>query len=352
VLVGDGRVDVWTGDQNPQRILRRAAELTGIAPENVYVHLTFLGGGYGNSGNGPQCEHAVFIANAVKGRPVMTMWTREEDWGTGTKYRPMGAAICRAGLDADGWPIAMDVRSIGGMGQRGLVDPPYWMPNYRCTDHRLPSPNHVPGGTRRGTGAGPNAFYMESFIDELAHAAGKDPYLYRRELIARNPPEPKVRFPEGSGIGGFRYRDDWLRALDMVAKMSQWGTPLPEGWARGIAIDDRRRRNRQGAICAEVHTVEVTRRGQLRLHRVDVAFDTASSSSTRSRCANRSKGRSPGATATRCTRRRASRTAEPSSATSIRSLCRAWPNTRRRSTSPSSGRRNGSRVRARRPSRR
>jgi isoquinoline 1-oxidoreductase beta subunit len=274
VLVGDGRVDVWTGDQNPQRILRRAAALTGVAPENVYVHLTFLGGGYGNDGNGPQAEHAVFIANAVKGRPVKTLWTREEDWGSGTKYRPMGVGLFKAGLDADGWPIAMDVRSIGGMGQRGLVDPPYFVPNYRCTEHRFQSQYHVPRGTRRGTGAGPNAFYVESFIDELAHAAGKDPYLYRRELIARNTPEPKVRFPHGSGVGGFRYRDDWLRALDMVAKMSGWGTRLPDGWARGIAIDDRRRRARQGAICAEVHTVEITRRGQLRLHRVDVAFDT------------------------------------------------------------------------------
>src|SRR4029453_4371449 len=70
VLVGEGRVDIWTGDQSPQRILHRAAELTGIAPENVYVHTTFLGGGYGNDGNGPQCEHAVYVAKSVRGRPV------------------------------------------------------------------------------------------------------------------------------------------------------------------------------------------------------------------------------------------------------------------------------------------
>jgi isoquinoline 1-oxidoreductase beta subunit len=120
---------------------------------------------------------------------------------------------------------------------------------------------------------------MEIFIDELAHAAGKDPYQYRRELIARNPPEPPQadRF-KGTGVGGFRYRDDWLKALDMVAKMSGWGTPLPEGWARGIAIDDRRRgvgrgNGRQGTICAAVHTVEVTKRGQVKVHRADVVFD-------------------------------------------------------------------------------
>jgi isoquinoline 1-oxidoreductase beta subunit len=127
---------------------------------------------------------------------------------------------------------------------------------------------HVPIGTRRGTGAAPNAFYMEGFIDELAHAAGKDPYLYRRELIARNPRAPK------RGVGGFPHRDDFLRALDMAAKMSGWGAPLPEGWARGMAIDDRRRPTRTtSTICAQVHTIEVTRRGRLRLHRVDVAFE-------------------------------------------------------------------------------
>jgi isoquinoline 1-oxidoreductase beta subunit len=140
------------------------------------------------------------------------------------------------------------------------------MPNFRMTIH--PVRNHVPFGTRRGTGAAPNAFYNEVFIDELAAAAGKDPYLYRRELISRNPPPPK------RGTGGFPHRDDFLRALDMAAKMSNWGSPLPEGWARGIAIDDRRRPSRTtSTICAEVVTLEVTKAGQVKLHRVDVAFE-------------------------------------------------------------------------------
>ena len=156
--------------------------------------------------------------------------------------------------------------SLGDMGYRGLSAPPYFTPNYRLTIHAPKT--HVPIGTRRGTGAAPNGFYMESFIDELANIAGKDPYMYRRELILRNPDEPK------RGIGGFVHRDDFVRALDMVAKMSGWGTPLPEGWARGIAIDDRRRPTRTtSTICAQVHTVEVTKRGQLTLHRVDVVFE-------------------------------------------------------------------------------
>src|SRR6185295_3863447 len=104
-----------------------------------------------------------------------------------------------------------------------------------------------------------NVFYLECFIDELAHAAGKDTYEYRRELIARNTK--------------FRNRDDWLRALDMVTEMSGWGKPLPEGWARGIAIDDRRRAQparTATTLCAQVATVSVTRSGQPRLERVDI----------------------------------------------------------------------------------
>src|SRR5437660_673522 len=189
----------------------------------------FLGGGDGSNGNGPQGEQAVAVANAVRGRPVKMLWTREEDWGTGTRYRPMSVCFFKAGLDAEGWPIAMEVRhsttwNLGDMGYRGLSAPPYFVPNYRLTLHAPKT--HLPIGTRRGTGAAPNRFYTDRFSDELAHAAGRDPYSYRRELIARNPAEPRL------GIGGFAYRDDFLKALDMAAEMSGWGTPLPEGWAR------------------------------------------------------------------------------------------------------------------------
>ena len=116
----------------------------------------------------------------------------------------MGIGLFKAGLDAEGWPIAIEVRTTGtnyagDQQYRGLTAPPYFVPDYRCTQH-IPT-SHVPVVPRRATGSSTNAFYLESFIDELAHAAGKDPYLYRRELIARNPvfPEP--------GVGGFRQRD-------------------------------------------------------------------------------------------------------------------------------------------------
>jgi isoquinoline 1-oxidoreductase beta subunit len=271
-IVTADRIDLWTGSQHPDDALDQAAKEAGIAPEKVYVHTMFLGGGYGiTNGNARANHQAVAIAKTLNGRPVKLMWTREEDWGFGLRPRPMGVGLFKAGLDATGYPIAIEVRSSGtnyaiDQQWRGLSAWPYYVPNYRYTTH-VPK-SHVPCVPRRATGSSTNAFYQESFIDELAHAAGKDPYLYRRELIARNPPLPTP------GLGGFAQRDDWLKALDMAAKMAGWGTPLPEGWARGIAIDDRRRPSRSSTTaCAEVHTVSVSRRGQVQLHRVDVVFD-------------------------------------------------------------------------------
>jgi isoquinoline 1-oxidoreductase beta subunit len=281
-IVTDNRVDLWVGDQQPQRSLQHASMITGIPIANCYLHMTYLGGGYGSSGNGPQAEHAVYIANKVRGRHVKTMWSREEDFGIGSTYSPLQFGICRAVLDASGYPTAYTVDMVTPLGgawdgeARGLAMPPYWAPNFRCKQHIGTTP--VPAGRVRATGARANTFYMETFIDELAHAAGKDPLEYRHTLISRNPPENKADRFKGTGIGGFRYRDDWLRALDMVAKISNWGQKMPAGWAQGMAICDRRRgagvgTGRTGTICSQVHQVEVTKGGQVKVHRVDLVFD-------------------------------------------------------------------------------
>jgi isoquinoline 1-oxidoreductase beta subunit len=272
-IVTADRVDLWTGSQHPDVALEYAAEEAAVAPEKVYVHTMFLGGGYGIDNQNPRAnQQAVAIAKTLNGRPVKLLWTREEDWGFGLRPRPMGVGVFKAGLDAEGWPVAIEAHTSGsdytGDQQfRGLTALPYFVPNYRYATHTPQS--HVPIVPRRATGSSTNAFYLESVIDELARAAGKDPYVYRRELIARNPAGKP-------GVGGFTpaQREDWLKALDMVTKMSGWGTPLPEGWGRGIAIDDRRRPSRNSTtVCAQVHTISVSRRGQLRRHRVDVVFD-------------------------------------------------------------------------------
>jgi len=277
-MVMPDRVDVWTGDQSPQFGLQRAADEAGVSPDKVFIHTTFLGGGYGGGGGSDQIRQAVAVAKTLNGRPVKLLWTREEDMRLGEKYRPMGIGRFEAALDAEGFPLAIRMRTNGdrydrnlvpaGTHQnrvseqavRGLHELPYFVPTIHYDVHTQNS--HVPVGFRRSTGSGVNVFYLESFIDELAHAASRDPYEYRRELVARN--------------SKFRDRDDWLKALDMVAQISGWGTPLPEGWARGIGIDDRRRAapgRTAVSLCAEVVTVSLTRAGLLKLERVDVVFD-------------------------------------------------------------------------------
>jgi isoquinoline 1-oxidoreductase beta subunit len=275
-MVTPDRIDLWTGDQSPQFGLRRAADEAGVSPDKVFIHTTFLGGGYGGGGGSDQIRQAVAIAKTLNGRPVKVLWTREEDLRLGEKYRPMGVARFEAALDADGWPLAINMHTTSDPYDRRLVpagthknpvheqavvclhELPYFIPTRYYEVHELNT--HIPVGFRRSVGWGVNAFYRESFIGEMAHAAGRDPYEYRRELLARNP--------------DFKHREDWIKALDTAAKMSGWGTPLPEGWARGIAIEDRNRPTPTAiSLCAQVVTVSVSRAGLVRLERVDCVFD-------------------------------------------------------------------------------
>jgi isoquinoline 1-oxidoreductase subunit beta len=257
VLVTDNRVDVWIGDQSPQETRFSATKITG-----VYVNLCHLGGGFGRNGNGPQAEQAIIIANAHRGTPIHLLWTREEDF-IGTTYRAMGMARLKAGLDAEGWPIALEVRTAmqeDGFGPESSFDVAsrYHVPNYRFSNHTTKF--HVPVGTRRGIGQAAHEFYRESFMNELAHAAGKDAYRYRRELIART---------------SLPYKEDMIRSLDIAAEMSGWGKPLPRGTAQAIALEERgAETNRMATISAMVHTVSVSRDGKVKLERVDVAHET------------------------------------------------------------------------------
>lgn len=237
VLVTDNRVDIWIGDQSPQETRHSASRITGIPEKNVYLHMCHLGGGFGRNGNGPQAEQAIDIANQNRGTPIHLLWTREEDF-VGTTYRAMSVARLRAALDADGWPIAFEVRTAMDEKAPGAIAafdiaPRYYVPNYRFSTHTVDF--HVPVGTRRGVGQPAHDFYRESFMDELAHAAGKDPYRYRRELISRT---------------NLPYKADMIKGLDTAAQMSGWGTPLPQRYgasnrARGARRRGERPRHRQ-----------------------------------------------------------------------------------------------------------
>jgi isoquinoline 1-oxidoreductase beta subunit len=172
-------------------------------------------------------------------------------------------ARLKAALDAEGWPIALEVRTAmqeDGFGPESSFDVAsrYYVPNYRFSNHTTKF--HVPVGTRRGIGQAAHEFYRESFMNELAHAAGKDPYRYRRELIGRT---------------SLPYKDDMIRALDIAAEMSGWGNPLPKGTARAIALEERGgETDRMATISAMVHTVSVSREGKLKLESVDIAHET------------------------------------------------------------------------------
>jgi isoquinoline 1-oxidoreductase beta subunit len=262
------RAEVWVGTQNPEDAVAQISSGTGIPPENIYLHNCFLGGGFGRRGGNDDIRMAVAIAKQVGG-PVKVIWTREETTQHG-EYRPMRISRFRAVLGDDGLPAACHTRVVGAervnatldeQTIRGLHDLPYRVP-HELFDYHL-RPTHVPNGPWTSVGRSQNEFFLETFIDELAHTAGKDPYEYRRSLLKSTPD-----FPQAEG---------WLKVLSTAAEKSKWGTKLPAGTARGIAIGDSRRVTWNDiTICAVVATVSVTKQGKVRAERFDVVVDTGS----------------------------------------------------------------------------
>jgi isoquinoline 1-oxidoreductase subunit beta len=256
------QVDVWVGTQNPESTMAAAAETAGVAAENVYIHNCFLGGGFGRRLFNHHVQQAVTVAKTLGGKPVQLIWTREEDMRHGL-YRPMAAIRFRAALDADGMPVALlnrpvthsilsQVRpeevkdGIDRTSVEGLRNMPYAFAQLRV--ETLMQNTHVPVGFWRGVGSTQNAFALECFVDEVAHAGGKDPVELRRMLL--------------------KGHKDWLHVLDTVAQKADWGKAMPKGTAQGVAIHEC-----FGSIVAEVAEVAVSRRGEVRVERVVCAVD-------------------------------------------------------------------------------
>jgi isoquinoline 1-oxidoreductase subunit beta len=256
------RVDVWVSTQNPEAALAAAAETAGLAPEHTYVHTCFLGGGFGRRFYNDDVRQAVTVAKALNGRPVQLIWTREEDMRHDF-YRPMAALRFGAGLDANGLPIAWfnrsvthsilsgirpaDVKSgIDRTSVEGLSNIPYGFAQYRI-EHFIHN-THVPVAFWRSVGASQNAFAVECFLDEVAHAGGKDAVELRRRLLKDHP--------------------DWLHVLNTAAQKANWGKAMPPGTAQGIAIAES-----FGSIVAEVAEVSVSKRGEVRVERIVCAVD-------------------------------------------------------------------------------
>jgi isoquinoline 1-oxidoreductase beta subunit len=256
------RVDIWMGTQAPDGALQAAASVAGVPPERVFVHNCFLGGGFGRRAVNDELRQVVAISKAV-GAPVKLVWTREEDIRH-DRYRPQAALRFRAGFGPDGTPVAMEMRTavgsitrslgwgkvesgIEGSAVEGLVNCPYAVPNV-SVDCLLKN-THVPVMFWRSVGSSQNAFAVESFIDEMAAAAGADPYKFRRAMLAGKP--------------------DFLRVLDVLAEKSGWGTTsLPAGWGRGLAIHES-----FGTIVGEVVEASVSTGGDVRVHRVVAVVD-------------------------------------------------------------------------------
>jgi isoquinoline 1-oxidoreductase beta subunit len=265
VKIEGDRCEIWTGTQFQTVDQGAAAQIAGVRPENVVIRTPFLGGGFGRRAN-PRADfvsEAVHVAKAA-GVPVKVVWTREDDIAGGY-YRPMFLHRIEAGIDARGLPVAwrhaivgqsilagtpfemMVKNGIDDASVEGVPDSPYLasVPAGRVTLHSPRS--EVPVLWWRSVGNTHTAFAMECMIDELAHAAGKDPLAYRAALLAKHPRH--------------------LRVLRLAAEKAGWGKPAPRGRARGLAVHES-----FGSIVAEVAEVSVDRE-HVRVHQVTCAVD-------------------------------------------------------------------------------
>lgn len=249
------RCEIWAPTQNPQGSQSAAAKIAGLPLDDVTVHVTYLGCGLGRRARTDFIEDAVETSMKV-GRPVQVVWTREEDMQQDF-YRPATFNRFEGGLDDEGRVTAWKLRIVApplGRGSRdevdsssvqGAADMLYAVPNVHVDYGRSSIP--VPVGHWRSVGPSQNTFITESLLDELAHAAGKDPFELRRELLSES---PRLR-----------------RVVELAAETSGWGTSLPAGRARGIAAV-----LNKGGHVAEVAEVSI-RGGQVLVHRVTCAVD-------------------------------------------------------------------------------
>lgn len=264
--VADGKVEIWAPTQVPQLARAAAAKVAGVDVEQVTLHQTLLGGGFGRRLEVDSVAQAVRIAMATQGKPVQLIWSREEDTQHDF-YRPMNVALLRAGLDKNKDVISLRIQSAGqAIGPHfmhrhfpamsdsdapdkataeGLCDIPYGFGNQKMSHSE--SPMGVPVGFWRSVGHSHNAFFSECFVDEMAEAAGLDPLAFRREWLAEAPRHLKV--------------------LNLAASKAKWGEPLPVGRARGLALHQS-----FGSIVAQVVEVSLDK-GVPRVHRVVCAMD-------------------------------------------------------------------------------
>jgi isoquinoline 1-oxidoreductase subunit beta len=263
----DGVLEVWVASEGPEYVKMNASSLAGIDKEQVEVHITFAGGSFGlhSSAEHDPTAEAVQIARALDWKhPIKVQSIREEEFKVG-RYRTMAAHRVRAGADGDGrmtaWhqqivaaptsvnlPFVRDVMFTNGVDfftTTGAVDPPYAVENFRLESTNFQS--SIPTMVWRSVGNSHTEFARESALDELAIAAGRDPVDMRRELLAGSPRT--------------------VRAIELAADRAGWGSPLPEGRARGMTSS--------GFLgySANVTEVSLDNRGRVHIDRIVFALD-------------------------------------------------------------------------------
>jgi isoquinoline 1-oxidoreductase subunit beta len=255
-------VDIWAPTQFQTGAQGLGAAIGGVPPEQVKVHTTYLGGGFGRRFELDFIQEALETSKAAGGVPVKVVWSREDDIRNG-QYRPANFHRMRAGLGADGKPVAWTHRIVApsimarvfpnnvqngldGEAVEGGAEMPYAVPNVHV-DYQL-TDTGIPVGFWRSVNNSYNAFAVETFVDELAAAAKADPFEYRRGLLTNAP----------------RHRG----VLEVAAAKAGWGTSAPAGRARGIAVF-----KSFESFVAQVAEVSVSPAGEVRVHRVVCAVD-------------------------------------------------------------------------------
>jgi isoquinoline 1-oxidoreductase beta subunit len=258
---------VWAGSQVPTLDQQAVARILGLTPAKVRVHTLLAGGSFGRraTADSDVAAEAASIVKAIGGRqPVKLVWTREDDI-RGGRYRPLYVHRLRAGLDAAGEIVGWEHRIVGqsivagtayapllikngidATSVEGASTLPYAIPNLGVELHTTDV--GVPVLWWRSVGSSHTAFSTETFLDELAHAAGRDPVAARRALLGKHPRH--------------------LAVLELAAQASGWGGPLAAGRARGVAVHES-----FGSVVAQVAEVSLGADGRPRVHRVVCAVD-------------------------------------------------------------------------------
>jgi isoquinoline 1-oxidoreductase beta subunit len=263
--VADGRVEIWVPSQNGEASMAAAADAAGVKLSEVSVHKLHLGGGFGRRGQQDYVKQAVLLAKQLDGRPVKLIWTREEDMQHGF-YRPVGQAKMTGTMDANGNVTGLKMRiaapsivaylvpsllvnGVDKIAFQGMNPEEFGymaVPNI-LIDHAIRTTS-VPVGFWRGVNVNQNTIFMECFVDEMAHAAGKDPLEFRRAMMGKNSKHRAI--------------------LDAVAEKAGWGTPPPPGVYRGLAQNCG-----FGSFVAAVAEVTVSAKGELKILRIVAGTD-------------------------------------------------------------------------------